>query len=53
MELVVEGAFGAQNVQGFLCESNHLLPLLLPTLFVKQREESVVIREDWMRRAIH
>lgn len=53
MGLLRGDAFGFPKVQGFLCESNHLLPLLFLALFVKQREELVVIREDWVRQAIH
>ena len=52
MELGVGYNYGSPKVLGFLCESKYL-PLLFLTLFVKQREELVVIREDWMRRAIH
>ena len=52
-EVLLGDAFGFPKVQGFLCESKHLLPLLFLNLFVKQREELVVIREDWMRQAIH
>lgn len=53
MGLLLGDAFGFPKVQGFLCESKHLLPLLFLNLFVKQREELVVTREDWMRQAIH
>lgn len=46
MELVVGGAFGVPEAQVLLCESKHLLPLLFPNLFGKQRVGLVAILED-------
>lgn len=51
MELPVGGAFGALKMQGYPRMSNHLFPLLFPTLAEKQRVELVVIWEGWVRQA--